>query len=111
VETLTCESRQSNPPPVLRWYLGDREIRTEQVNATEEGDSRRWKATSALQHKFAKDDFGKSLMCKVEHPAYTTGVRMATVVLDVLCKYFENIQSCMLRVLALGKRFSLVILG
>ena len=48
---------------------------------------KRWRATSALQHKFQKDDFGKSLACKVEHPAYSTGVRMATVVLDVLCKW------------------------
>ena len=87
VETLTCESRQSNPPPRLRWYLGDRELVGEQTNATEEGDARRWRATSALQHKFQKDDFGKSLACKVEPPAYSTGVRMATVVLDVLCKW------------------------
>ena len=50
---------------------------------------RRWKAVSALQHKFAKDDYGKSLACKVEHPAYSTGVRMATVVLDVLCECYE----------------------
>ena len=51
---------------------------------------RRWKAVSALQHKFAKDDYGKSLACKVEHPAYSTGVRMATVVLDVLCECLET---------------------
>ena len=91
VETLTCESRQSNPPPRLRWYLGDRELLGEQTNVTEEDDERRWKAVSALQHKFGKDDFGKSLACKVEHPAYSTGVRMATVVLDVLCKWIISL--------------------
>ena len=86
VETLTCESRQSNPAPRLRWYLGDRELQGEQSDATEAGDERRWRSTNALRHKFAKDDFGKSLACKVEHPAYSTGVRMATVLLDVLCE-------------------------
>ena len=88
VETLTCESRQSNPAPRLRWYLGDRELQGEQSDATEAGDERRWRSTNALRHKFAKDDFGKSLACKVEHPAYSTGVRMATVLLDVLCECY-----------------------
>ena len=88
VETLTCESRQSNPAPRLRWYLGDRELQGEQSDAAEAGDERRWRSTNALRHKFAKDDFGKSLACKVEHPAYSTGVRMATVLLDVLCECY-----------------------
>ena len=88
VETLTCESRQSNPAPQLRWYLGDRELQGEQSDAAEAGDERRWRSTNALRHKFAKDDFGKSLACKVEHPAYSTGVRMATVLLDVLCECY-----------------------
>eukprot|EP00094_Tigriopus_californicus_P013464 TCALIF_13024-PA protein Name:"Similar to KIRREL Kin of IRRE-like protein 1 (Homo sapiens)" AED:0.12 eAED:0.13 QI:0/0.83/0.76/0.92/0.91/1/13/506/759 len=87
VESLRCESRHSNPPPKLKWYLGDRELQAAiQTNETEEDDQRRWKSISTLQHKFAKTDFGKPLMCKIEHPAYRTGSQETTVVLDVLYK-------------------------
>ncbi len=87
VETLECESRQSNPPPRLRWYLADTELlAASQTNETEEGDHRRWRAVSTLNHKFQKADFGKPLHCRVEHPAYAAGSHDATVTLDVLCK-------------------------
>jgi hypothetical protein len=42
---------------------------------------------SALQHRFSRDDYGKTLTCKVEHPAYPEGSRETSVVLDVMCKY------------------------
>ena len=89
LELLSCESRRSNPPPLLRWYLGDRELRSahDQTNSTEEDDARRWKSVSTLQHKFAKEDYGKTLACRVEHPAYPAGQQTATVTLDVLCEY------------------------
>ena len=27
LETIHCESRKSNPPPVLQWFLGDKQLR------------------------------------------------------------------------------------
>ena len=89
IETLHCESRQSNPPSTMRWFLGDEELKQgvgEARNETEEGDERRWKTVGELRHKFSKADYGKPVTCRVEHPAYATGSRDATVVLDVLCE-------------------------
>jgi len=89
VETVRCESRLSNPPPIIRWFLDQRELtgESQQTNTTEEGDERRWRAVSALEHKFAKADYGKPLACRVQHPAYPgQGHQDVTVVLDVLCE-------------------------
>ena len=82
LETVHCESRKSNPAPVLQWFLGEllhqknikktdftkkkifafsgeRELRASaQKNVTEEGDDRRWKAYSVLEYVFSQDDFG-----------------------------------------------------
>lgn len=88
VETLQCQSRESNPAPVMRWFLGDKELlAASQTNTTEAEDSRKWRATSTLKHKFSKEDFAKLIKCQVEHPAYPTGHQETSVVLDVLCKY------------------------
>ncbi len=71
----------------MRFFLGDTELQgSEADNRTEEGDARRWRTVSRLRHKFAKSDYGKPVTCRVQHPAYSTGSRDATVVLDVLCK-------------------------
>ena len=36
LETIHCESRKSNPPPVLQWFLGDKQLRASvQVNIYE----------------------------------------------------------------------------
>ncbi len=93
IENLECESRRSNPPSTMRWYLGDTELQAaeEASNETEEGDPRRWRTVSRLRHKFAKTDYGKPVTCRVEHPAYSTGFRDATVVLDVLCESVDSI--------------------
>ena len=88
LETVHCESRKSNPAPVLKWFLGDRELRaTEQKNVTEDDDTRRWKAFSVLEHVFSQEDFGKSLICRVNHPAYTNDYEETAAKLDLLCKY------------------------
>lgn len=88
LETVHCESRKSNPAPVLRWFLGERELRASvQKNVTEDDDSRRWKAYSVLEYVFSQDDYGKNLICQVNHPAYTGDHEETAVKLDLLCKY------------------------
>lgn len=87
LETVHCESRKSNPAPVLQWFLGERELRASaQKNVTEEGDDRRWKAYSVLEYVFSQDDFGKQLTCRVNHPAYANEHEEAAVKLDLLYK-------------------------
>jgi hypothetical protein len=60
-----------------------------QTNETEPGD-RRWKALSVLRHAFTQEDFGQSLVCRVNHPAYPNGFQEATTTLDLLCKINDN---------------------
>ncbi len=60
-----------------------------QTNETETGD-RRWKALSVLRHAFTQEDFGQSLVCRVNHPAYPNGFQEATTALDLLCKINYN---------------------
>jgi len=87
LETVHCESRKSNPAPLLEWFLGDRPIRASaQKNVTEEGDDRRWKAYSVLEYVFSQDDYGKNLICRVNHPAYANEYEEASVKLDLLYK-------------------------
>ena len=97
LETVHCESRKSNPAPILQWFLGDRELRASvQKNVTEDDDSRRWKAFSVLEYVFSQDDFGKSLICRVNHPAYANKQEETAVKLDLLCKYLKDTKKCFL---------------
>ena len=66
-----------------------------QKNVTEDDDTRRWKAYSVLEYVFSQDDFGKSLICRVIHPAYTNDHEETAVKLDLLCKYHSNIGICL----------------
>ena len=87
VETVTCESRKSNPAPELRWFLGEKElIPSVQNNETELNDTRRWRSFSTLEHIFTLNDFGKLLTCRVYHPAYAKSPQATSVTLDLLCK-------------------------
>ena len=61
-----------------------------QKNVTEDDDTRRWKAYSVLEYVFSQDDFGKSLICRVVHPAYTNDHEETAVKLDLLCKYLTK---------------------
>ena len=60
----------------------------EQKNVTEDNDDRRWKAYSVLEYVFSQDDFGKNLICRVNHPAYANEHEETSVKLDLLCKLF-----------------------
>ena len=72
----------------IDFLTGDRPIRASaQKNVTEEGDDRRWKAYSVLEYVFSQDDYGKNLICRVNHPAYANEYEEASVKLDLLCKY------------------------
>ena len=62
-----------------------------QKNVTEDNDTRRWKAYSVLEYVFSQDDFGKSLICRVIHPAYTNDHEETAVNLDLLCKFFKRV--------------------
>ena len=94
VETVTCESRKSNPAPSLRWFLGEKELTPSvQNNETEHNDTRRWRSYSTLEHIFTLNDFGKLLTCKVYHPAYVKSPQQSSVSLDLLCKYFNRMKS------------------
>ena len=99
VETVTCESRKSNPAPSLRWFLGtpgssEKELTPSvQNNETEHNDTRRWRSYSTLEHIFTLNDFGKYLTCRVYHPAYVKSPQQASVSLDLLCKHFDRIET------------------
>ena len=87
VETVTCESRKSNPAPELKWFLGEKMLTPSiQDNVTELNDTRRWRSYSTLEHIFTLDDFGKLLTCRVYHPAYENSPQETSVSLDLLCK-------------------------
>lgn len=89
METITCESRKSNPAPELKWFLGEKElVPSVQNNVTELNDTRRWRSYSTLEHIFTLDDFGKLLTCRVYHPAYAKSPQDTSVSLDLLCKLF-----------------------
>ena len=98
VETVTCESRKSNPAPELKWFLGEKMLTPSvQDNVTELNDTRRWRSFSTLEHIFTLDDFGKLLTCKVFHPAYENSPQETSVSLDLLCKIkFQNTASFLL---------------
>ena len=85
---ISCTSRKSNPPPEIKWYLGDRELPSAvQTNTTQANDTRRWTSTSELEHSFDLGDLGKQLTCRVYHLAYPDkGFQELSVSLDLMCK-------------------------
>ena len=87
VETVVCESRESNPAPELKWFLGEKQLTPSvQNNVTELNDTRRWRSYSELEHNFTRSDFGKLLICRVYHPAYAKSPQETYVSLDLQCK-------------------------
>ena len=88
VETVTCESRKSNPPPQLKWILGDKELSSHtQKNETEPSYTKQWRSYSVLHHKFTVNDSGKTLTCQAYHPGYTDeNPKEISTSLNILCK-------------------------
>ncbi|XP_071749780.1 synaptogenesis protein syg-1 isoform X2 [Lepeophtheirus salmonis] len=88
-ESVSCQSRESNPAPFIRWFLGDDQEITEfsvQNNQTESEDSRRWQSMSVLQYRFRRNDAERQLTCRIYHPAIVNGYYDSSVDLDILYK-------------------------
>ena len=82
-EVLRCESRGGNPAPVISWYIDDSEVKSEQRNETELGDSKRWTAVSNLFHTFSREQNGKKIRCSIHHEALTRNIREQSLTLDI----------------------------
>ena len=85
LETVTCLTRNSNPAPLISWYLGDTAITSGlQTNITE-GETERWRSEAELSHKFSVRDRGSVLRCVVSHSGYsnTAAQHQVEVQLDI----------------------------
>ena len=92
VETVSCMTRHSNPPPTISWILGNTILQaTNQTNTMEE-DTNKWTSKATLEHVFLKSNLGSSLTCVVEHEAYPTGEETMTAILDILCRCSTYLQ-------------------
>ncbi|XP_065561101.1 hemicentin-2-like isoform X2 [Artemia franciscana] len=81
---IKCISRFGNPPPKIRWFIGDRELfRTNQTDAPEVGASKKWSSSSILEHRFGRDDHGKKLRCVAMHEAYENGEKEVATGMNV----------------------------
>ena len=69
---MECIATGGNPPPTLRWYANDQEIRSghTQENSRPGGNSvRTWTSISRLILPVSKTDDGTTIRCVAEHPA------------------------------------------
>ncbi|ODM98937.1 Kin of IRRE-like protein 3 [Orchesella cincta] len=81
---VKCTSRYGNPPPYIKWFVGDEEVfGVNQTNKTEDDNPKKWAATSILDYTFHKGLNGKRLRCVAVHEAYPTKSRDTQVLLDV----------------------------
>ncbi|XP_012277027.1 hemicentin-2 [Orussus abietinus] len=73
IAMLTCTARYGNPPPLIKWYLGETELRTlrPQVNSTEIDNPRTWSTYSVCQILAERSRYGLPIRCVAVHPAYT----------------------------------------
>ncbi|XP_043281902.1 kin of IRRE-like protein 2 isoform X3 [Venturia canescens] len=74
IATLTCTARYGNPSPLIKWYLGDTEVRTlrPQVNATEIDNPRTWSTKSVCDILAERSRYGHPIRCVAIHPAYVS---------------------------------------
>ncbi|XP_043488099.1 hemicentin-1 isoform X1 [Polistes fuscatus] len=72
IATLTCRARYGNPPPLIKWYVGETEIRTlrPQVNSTELDNPRTWETYSVCEILAERSRYGAAIRCVAIHPAY-----------------------------------------
>ncbi|XP_035737382.1 hemicentin-2-like isoform X7 [Vespa mandarinia] len=72
IATLTCRARYGNPPPLIKWYVGETEIRTlrPQVNSTELDNPRTWETYSVCEILAERSRYGAPIRCVAIHPAY-----------------------------------------
>jgi len=82
-QVLRCESRGGNPAPTISWFIDNKEVKGDQRNETELGDSKRWTAVSNLVYTFSRDHNGKKIRCSIHHEALTRKVREQSLTLDI----------------------------
>ncbi|XP_020282906.1 hemicentin-2-like isoform X2 [Pseudomyrmex gracilis] len=72
IATLTCRARYGNPSPLIKWYVGETEVRTlrPQVNSTEVDNPRTWATYSVCEILAERARYGQAIRCVAIHPAY-----------------------------------------
>ncbi|XP_072751470.1 kin of IRRE-like protein 3 isoform X1 [Anoplolepis gracilipes] len=72
IATLTCRARYGNPSPLIKWYVGETELRTlrPQVNSTEIDNPRTWATYSVCEILAERSRYGQPIRCVAIHPAY-----------------------------------------
>ncbi|KYN35193.1 Kin of IRRE-like protein 3 [Trachymyrmex septentrionalis] len=72
IATLTCRARYGNPSPLIKWYVGETEMRTlrPQVNSTEIDNPRTWATYSVCEILAERSRYGQPIRCVAIHPAY-----------------------------------------
>ena len=76
---LRCESVGGNPVPSLTWYIGQKEVRGDQIAG---------QAVSTLVVTLNKTDNGNVIRCEAMNEALETPL-VAAATLDVQCKYIR----------------------
>ena len=85
---MECIATGGNPPPTLRWFADDVEIRTghTQENSRPGGSKvRTWTSISRLVLPVSKSDDGATIRCEAEHPALQEPLS-ARKLLTIHCK-------------------------
>ncbi|XP_011345495.1 kin of IRRE-like protein 2 isoform X2 [Ooceraea biroi] len=72
IATLTCRARYGNPSPLIKWYVGETELRMlrPQVNLTEADNPRTWATYSICDILAERSRYGQSIRCVAIHPTY-----------------------------------------
>ncbi|XP_015602883.1 kin of IRRE-like protein 2 [Cephus cinctus] len=72
IASLTCTARYGNPSPLIKWYLGETELRTlrPQTNSTEPDNPRTWSTKSTCEILAERSRYGQPIRCVAIHPAY-----------------------------------------
>ncbi|XP_066601564.1 kin of IRRE-like protein 3 isoform X3 [Prorops nasuta] len=73
IAILTCRARYGNPSPLIKWYLGETELRTQrpQMNSTEKDNPRTWATYSVCEILAERSRYGQPIRCVAIHPAYS----------------------------------------
>ncbi|EFN88883.1 hypothetical protein EAI_02427, partial [Harpegnathos saltator] len=91
IATLTCRARYGNPSPLIKWYVGETELRTlrPQVNSTEVDNPRTWATYSICEILAERSRYGQPIRCVAIHPAYANPTMSSSIEVrfDVRCEY------------------------
>ncbi|XP_071650835.1 irregular chiasm C-roughest protein isoform X2 [Temnothorax longispinosus] len=81
IATLTCRARYGNPSPLIKWYVGETEMRTlrPQVNSTEIDNPRTWATYSVCEILAERSRYGQPIRCVAIHPAYANPTMSSSI--------------------------------